>query len=204
MATIFAHQKIEIFLGSYGNKDASASITFRSWKIWFTGNPFLWQWGLCVPSFPITNVRLRSSYFLAGPVLPVAVSAIIADAAIFFHFGDYSKFVALVFFGVSVLDLVINLVPWPDPIATYDNTSVFTDGYSLRLASLQRKYPLEFFTAISQYSKQQYEDAARNFERALRRMPGNKEIDKNLKECYLKISGRYSISNTRYPVSNNQ
>lgn len=189
MATIFAHQKIEIFLGSYGNKDASANITIRSWKIWFTSNPFLWQSGLCVPSFPITSVKFRYSYFLAGPILPVAVSAIIADAAIFFHFGDYWKFVSLVLFGVSVLDLIINLIPWPKELAMYDNNPVFTDGYNLRLTTLQKKYPLEFFTAISQYSKQQYEDAARNFERAARRMPGNKEIDKNLKECYRKIVG---------------
>src|SRR4051812_42563886 len=119
VATLFAHQKIEIFLGSYGNKDASASITIRSWKIWFTGNPFLWQSGLCVPSFPITNAKFRASYFLAGPIVPVAISAIMVDAAIFFHPGDYTKFVVLVFFAVSVLDLIINLIPWPNPIATY-------------------------------------------------------------------------------------
>ena len=157
------------------------------WKIWFTGNPFLWQSGLCVPSFPITSVKFRTSYFLAGPILPVAISAIIAAAAIIFHFGDYTKFVSLVFFGVSVLDLIINLIPYANHIAIYDNTPVFTDGYSLRLVVLQKRYPLEFFTAISQYSKQQYEEAARNFERAQRRMPGNKVIDKNLKECYRKI-----------------
>lgn len=187
VASFFSKQKIIIFLGSYGNKDASANINMGQLEIWFTANPFLWQCGLCVPTFPITHMSYRRSYLLAGPILPVAISAIMADAAIFFHFGDYSKFVMITFLIVSVLDLAINLIPWPNPIATYDNAPVFTDGYSLRLATLQRKYPLEFFTAISQFSKHQYEDAARNFERALRRMPGNKTIDKNLQECYRKL-----------------
>jgi hypothetical protein len=95
--------------------------------------------------------------------------------------------VALVFFGVSVIDMIINLIPFRRPIAEYETTPVFTDGYSLRLVLLQKKYPLEFFTAISQYSKHQYADAAQNFERALRRMPGNEVINKNLEECYRKL-----------------
>lgn len=184
IATFFARQKIAIFLGSYGNRERSANVKFGSWEIWFIGNPFLWQCGACIPSFPITNANYRTSYFLAGPILPVAISAIMADAAVFFHFGEYTTFVILVFFAVSVVDMIFNLIPFRHPLTEYENTPVFTDGYSLRLALLQRKYPLEFFTAISQYSKHQYADAARNFERALRRMPGNKVIDKNLQECY--------------------
>jgi hypothetical protein len=115
-----------------------------------------------------------------------------ADAAVFFHFGEYTTFVIFVFFGVSIADMIINFIPYRRQLAEYGNTPVFTDGYSLQLVLLQKKYPLEFFTAISQYSKHQYADAARNFERALRRMPGNKVIDKNLKACY-----RYLAENTQ-------
>src|ERR1041385_9467868 len=82
-ATIIARQKIVIFLGSYGDKERSANVNFGVLEIWFTGNPFLWQYGLCVPSFPITRADQRISYFLAGPILPLAVSAIVADAAVF-------------------------------------------------------------------------------------------------------------------------
>lgn len=188
IATLFAPQKkIVLFLGSYGNREASANVILGSWEIWFTSNPFLWQTGLCVPSFPITHVNYRMSYILAGPVLPVAISAILADAAIFFHFSEYKTFVILVFFGVSLIDMIFNLIPLRRPIATYDGVPVYTDGYSLRLVLLQKKYPLEFFQAISQYSRHQYADAARNFERALRRMPGNKTINKNLQACYRKL-----------------
>lgn len=187
IATFFARQKVVIFLGSYGNRERSANVTIGLWEIWFTGNPFLWQCGMCVPTFPITHVNYRTSFILAGPILPVAVGAIMADAAVFFHFGEYTTFVMLVFFGVAVVDMVINLIPYRGAIATYDNTPVFTDGYALRLVLLQKKYPLEFFTAISQFSKHQYSDAARNFERALRRMPGNKTINRNLEECYRKL-----------------
>lgn len=200
-ASLFSKQKIVIFLGSYGNKDASANLVVGSWEIWFTANPFLWQCGLCVPSFPITLVNYRRSYLLAGPVLPVAVAAVLADASIFFHFGDYTSFVMITFLVVALLDLIVNLIPWSNPIATYDNVPVFTDGYQLRLVNLQRKYPLEFFTAISQFSKHQYEDAARNFERALRRMPGNKVINENLQECYKKLN---STLNTNYTIPNIQ
>ena len=184
VATFFARQKVVIFLGSYGNRERSANVTIGLWEIWFTGNPFLWQCGMCIPSFPITHVNYRTSYFLAGPVVPVALAAIMADAAVFFHFGEYTTFVIMVFFAVAVVDMIFNLIPRSTPLATYDNSPVFSDGYSLRLVLLQKKYPLEFFTAINQYSKQQYTDAARNFERALRRMPGNKIINKNLEACY--------------------
>lgn len=187
IARLFARQQVIIYLGSYGNQESSANINIGWLKIWFTGNPFLWQRALCIPTVPITSVDYRISYFLAGPVLPVAVSAIVADAAVFLPFGELARFFALVFFGTSVLDLIISLIPYRNPIANYNGEPVFTDGYSLRLAFLQRKYPVEFFTAISQYSKNQYNDAARNFERALRRMPGNKIINKNLEACRRKI-----------------
>lgn len=188
VATFFAKEKVVIYLGSYGNRERSANVNFGSWEIWFTGNPFLWQLGLCVPSFPITHVNYRRAYSLAGPILPVAITAILSDAAIFFHFGEYKTFVILVMFAVALLDMIINLIPYPQPIAMLDNTPVYTDGYSLRLVSLQKKYPLEFFTAISQYSKQEYGEAARNFERVLRRMPGNKIILGYLQECGRRIA----------------
>ena len=184
IARFVARQKIVIFLGSYGNKERSANVSFGSLEIWFTGNPFLWQCGMCAPSFPITRVDHRISYALAGPILPIAVAAIIADAAVFLHFNEYIRFFSLVFLGTSILDMVINLVPYGSPIATYNNAPVFTDGYSLKLALLQKKYPTEFFVGINQYSKGNYADAARNFEKAARRMPGNKTIYRNLEECH--------------------
>jgi hypothetical protein len=193
VATIIAHQKIMIFLGSYGDKERSANVRIGRLEIWFTGNPFLWQHGLTVSSAPITRPDQRISYFLAGPVFPLAVSLIITDAAVFLHFNEYVRFFSFVFLGVSVLDLIINLVPYGNALAFYKNAPVFTDGYSLKLAWLQKKFPTEFFVGINQYSKEQYSDAARNFERAARRMPGNKEIDKNLKECYRLIALRSNL-----------
>ncbi len=192
-ARIIARQKITIFLGSYGNKERSANVTFNNLEIWFTGNPFLWQCGLCIPSAPITRMDHRISYILAGPILPVALSAIIADAAVFLHANEYIRFFSLVFFAVSMLDLVIDLIPYGNAIAFYQNTPVFMDGYSLKLAWLQKKYPTEFFVGINQYSKKEYDDAARNFEKAARRMPGNKNIDRILKECYRLIALRSNL-----------
>jgi hypothetical protein len=199
-ARIIARQKVTIFLGSYGNKERSANVTFGNpqqgttgREIWFTGNPFLWQCGLCVPSVPITRVDHRISYILAGPVLPVAISAILADAAVFLHFNEYVRFFSLVFLAVSAIDMVIDMIPYANAIAFYQNTPVFMDGYSLKLAWLQKKYPTEFFVGINQYSKKEYDDAARNFEKAARRMPGNKEIDSILKECYRLIALRSNL-----------
>jgi hypothetical protein len=186
-ARLFARQQVAIYLGSYGNQESSANITVRWLTIWFTSNPFLWQRGLCVPSVPITKVNHRISYLLAAPILPVAIAAIVADAAFVFHFGEYARFISFVFFGVAILDMIVNLIPYGNPIAHHNGEGVFTDGYLLRLAFLQKKYPVEFFTAISQYSKHQYNDAARNFERALRRMPGNKIIRRNLEASHRKI-----------------
>jgi len=91
------------------------------------------------------------------------------------------------------LDLLINLFPYGNAIGFYNNAPVFMDGYSLKLALLQKKYPTEFFIGINQYSKNEYADAARNFEKAARRMPGNKVIDKNLKECYRLIALRSNL-----------
>ncbi|HEX8061283.1 MAG TPA: hypothetical protein VF473_10130, partial [Cyclobacteriaceae bacterium] len=119
---------------------------------------------------------------------PLAVSAILADAAVFLHFNEYVQFISLLLFGVAILDLFINLIPYNNPLSFYKNTPVYTDGYSLKLARLQKKYPAEFFVGINQYSKNEYADAARNFEKAARRMPGNKVISKNLKECYRVLS----------------
>jgi len=184
VARMFAKQKIVIFLGSHGDKERSANVGLGSLEIWFTGNPFLWQRGLCDPSFPITRVDYRLSYVLAGPILPVAVSAIIADAAVFLHFNQYFQFVSLVFFATAVLDLVINLIPYSNPIAFYNTAPVYMDGYALRLVLLQKKYPTEFFAGINQYSKEEYSDAAHYFEKAARKLPNNKNIYRHLLDSY--------------------
>ena len=195
VARMFAKQKIVIFLGSYGDKERSANVVLGSLEIWFTGNPFLWQRGLCDPSFPITRVDHRLAYVLAGPVLPVAVSAIIADAAVFLHFGQYTEFVALVFFGVSVIDFAINLIPYSNPIAFYNTVPVYMDGYAFRLVLLQKKYPNEFFVGINQYSKEDYADAAHYFEKASRKKPHSKTIYRHLLDSYRKAAQSFSEQN---------
>jgi hypothetical protein len=200
VARLVAKQKIVIFLGSYGNKESSANMSFGSLEIWFTGNPFLWQCGLCESSVPITRVDQRISFILAGPILPVAISAIIADAAIFFEFNEYIRFVSLVLLGTSIVDLGFNLIPYSNAIATYNKQPIFMDGYLFRLALLQKRYPTEFFTGINEYQKGDYEDAVHYFERAARKMPGNKIIERNLKECHrLMALGKDLNSLQSYP-----
>jgi hypothetical protein len=184
VARLIAKQKVSIFLGSHGNKESSAKISIGSLDIWFTANPFLWQCGLCNPSVPITRVDKRTSYILAGPILPVAISAIIADAAIFFEFNEYIRFISFVLLGISLIDLAFNLIPYSNPIAWSNQRPIYLDGYLLRLSMLQKKYPTEFFIGVNEYQKAEYADAALHFEKAARKMPGNKIIDRNLKECH--------------------
>lgn len=175
VATRVTQQKTAIYLGSYGDQEKSAKITIGLLDIWFTVSPFLWQSGLCVPTDKmIMKFDQKLSYILAGPFVPVLISGVMLLASAVANFNEYFLFVMAVFFGVSVLDLFVNFIPRDRP--------VFSDGYSLKLLLTQKEYPSEFFVGIDKFSKHEYAAAAKQFEKAAKKMPAKK----NIYDFYLK------------------
>jgi hypothetical protein len=182
VAITTTHQKTAIYLGSYGDQEKSAKITIGLLDIWFTVSPFLWQSGLCVPTDKIVmKFDQKLSYTLAGPFVPVLASGVILLVAAVANFHEYTLLVMVIFFGVSVLDLFVNLIPrdWP----------TFSDGYSLKLLLTQKEYPAEFFVGIDEFSKHEYAAAAKQFEKAAKKMPKKK----NIYDFYLKAKELASL-----------
>lgn len=169
VAITTTRQKTSIYLGSYGDQEKSARVNIGLLEVWFTVSPFLWQSGICVPTDKIVmKFEEKLSYTLAGPFMPVLVSAVILLASAVAGLNEYYLFVMKALFGVSVVDLIINFIPrdWP----------VFSDGYLLKLLLTQKKYPTEFFVGIDEFSKHDYAAAAKHFEKASRKMPQQKTI----------------------------
>jgi hypothetical protein len=183
VAIMTTRQKTAIYLGSYGDQEKSAKVNIGLLEIWFTVSPFLWQAGLCVPTDKIMmKFDQKLSYTLAGPLLPVVVSGVVLLGCAVTGFGEYTLFIMMIFFGLSVLDLFINFVPTSRPLAIINNRPLFNDGYSLKLLLTQKEYPAEFFVGIDEFSKHEYAAAAKHFEKAAKKMPKKK----NIYDFYLK------------------
>jgi len=174
-AIAITQQKTTIYLGSYGDQEKSAKISIGLLDVWFTVIPFLWQIGLCIPTDKVPfKFEQRLSYILAGPLTPVAISGVVLLISAVFGFNYYITFTLTALFYAAVIDLLINFIPRDKP--------TFTDGYSLKLLLIRKKYPTEFFVALDEFSRHDYVAAAKHFEKASRIMPQKKTIH----EFYLK------------------
>lgn len=183
VAIATTHQKTTIYLGSYGDQEKSAKVTIGLLEIWFTVSPFLWQTGLCVPTDKIMmKFDQKLSYTLTGPLLPVVITGLLLLACAVTGVGEYTVFILLITFVLSVFDLLVNFIPLSRPLAILNDRPLFNDGYSLKLLLTQKEYPTEFFVGIDEFSKHEYAAAAKHFEKAAKKMPKKK----NIYDFYLK------------------
>ena len=174
-ALLMTKGKIAIYLGSYGDPNKSLHFNIGRLEFWSKYNPFTWRAGLCVPSSTDMSYNQRVLFILAGPFVSLIIALIACYITFTFNLHGSIKIILIIFLGSAIFDLYVNLKPSANPIALYDGTFAYNDGYRLKQLYYFKKLPATYETAAKLYNEEKYEEAGNLFHEMLNK--GIKETD---------------------------
>ncbi|MEA5258901.1 tetratricopeptide repeat protein [Arcicella aquatica] len=159
-AILMTREKTSIFIGSYGNKEKSFHFKIGLLEIWLSYNPLLWRFGLCVPPANGITIDKQIIYTLTGPLASIFIAIIACYFTFVYDLHGSIKFILVIFFGSSILDLIINLIPRTTPIKLYDGSFIYNDGYQLKQLFNYKWLLKEYRQAIALYNQQKFDEVA--------------------------------------------
>lgn len=163
-AMIFIKEKVDIFLGSYGDVEKSKHLVFgKKLNIYFKLNPLKWSRGMAQHTG--NNLTTFKSLIILslGPLcsLFLAISAIWIIYS--FNLNGFLKLFSIIFFISALFDLR-NLYPDDTPIKLYDGTYSFRDGYQILRLIKYSGDKKRFAEAYEMYKIDDYDKAIKLFE----------------------------------------
>ena len=173
-ALIFSREKVEIYLGSYGDKVKSFKIQLGLLEIWVKP-AFFWKSGLCVYNKSM-SIDHRIIVTFCGPIASFSLSFVLAYIIFAFEMHGSLKVMIACFLMVAFIDLIVNLSPSNKRIATDRGGHIYNDAYNLILLNYYKKFPAELEIAKALYLEEKYIEASSYFERFIDRELVNEDI----------------------------
>lgn len=167
-AFLLTKQKVEVYVGSHGNKDHCIKISTRPIDFWIKYNPFSWLGGMCRVTAKDVSVNTQIIYTAIAPVVSIVYFFLVlwslpaADP-----YGKLSILPLLLAMGGFTL-LAINLLPVNVPLKTGNGTFTYNDGYTLRLLLKAKKIEKQYIEALKYYNNDDYKKASRLFEEIIK------------------------------------
>ncbi|MFN0013624.1 MAG: M50 family metallopeptidase [Saprospiraceae bacterium] len=165
-ALLFSTGTVEMYVGSYGDKENSRKIPLGRLHIYLEKKSILWKKGLCVPSKPMGNDWQEALMVFAGPAFSLLLGLGIWLAV---YNGDdpasaLGKILAPMFIVSAVADFIRNITPNPRPILLQNGTITYNDGQQLREMFFQKQKRHDFQSALRLVSESRFSEAAPVFE----------------------------------------
>ncbi len=167
-AILLTKQKVAIYIGLNGNPANSLKLTIGLLEIWFCYNPFSWIAGHCVPTAKSVSINRQMIYILTGPLASFAIGGIACYLTFYCDFHGFIKVLLVIFFGSSIFDFFLNLIPIERPIKLNDGTIGYNDGYWLKRLFYFKQFHKKYARATDLYNQQKYFKAASIFKAMLR------------------------------------
>lgn len=164
-AIIFTREKVEVFLGSYGDVEKSRHLAVgKKLNIYFKLNPLKWTRGMAQN----TGNNLTTFKGLIILSLGPLCSLFLALAAIWtiysFDLNWFLKLFSIIFFVSALFDLR-NLYPDDTPIELYDGTYSYRDGYQILRLIKHSRAKKRIAEAYEMFKVEDYDKAISLFER---------------------------------------
>jgi tetratricopeptide (TPR) repeat protein len=167
-AIILTKQKVSIYIGSYGNPKRSINFKIGLLDVWLSYEMLSWKNGLCVPSAENISINRQIIYVLTGPICSSIVSTLYLYLAFLKDFSDPYLLFAVIFFIISILDLLGNLIPSKKPIELFEGKVTYNDGYALFKLFKYRKFSTQYTEAIDLFNKKEYKKSINLFDYLLK------------------------------------
>lgn len=163
-AIILTKQKVSIYIGSYGNPKKSINLKIGLLDVWLSYEMLSWKNGLCVPLAENISINRKIIYVLTGPICSSIFATFYLYLAFLKDFGEFYLLFAVMFFIISILDLIGNLIPNKKPIELFDGKVTYNDGYTLFKLFKYRKFPNQYAEAIDLFNKKEYKKSINIFD----------------------------------------
>lgn len=162
-ALLFTTEKVQIYIGSYGDPSKSLHITIGRLEIYFKYNPILWNHGLCVPKSDNISINKNIVITLFGPIISLlfGISSILIAFAGNLH-GSL-KMISVFFLVSSFIDFFLNIIPNKTPTRLYDGAIVYNDGQQLKQLIKYKSFPTQFNSGVKHYNNKEFEKASIHF-----------------------------------------
>lgn len=155
---LFTKGKVDVYFGSYANKDKSFSIKLGLFKFWFVKEFKLWNKGLCDLENNNMSIAQNFVYIVMGPLFPVLVSLSQLLLLETTSEANYWAIFSYLFFILSIFDFFRNLIPKKTEILLADGRFTHNDGFQLVNLFSYRKYPKEFNKSLVFYKMKKFKE----------------------------------------------
>ena len=157
-ALLFTQEKVDVYVGSYGNIDNSLVFKLGRLTIYFKFNMLNWNIGMC---------RHRSARYLyqefiivlGGPVASILLS--IPLIILFQKEGlhDIWRFLIPIFALSAVYDFFVNMIPMNTPMRMHDGAVTYNDGHQLLFLINAATKPAAYLVGFGLFQEKKYEAA---------------------------------------------
>lgn len=130
-ALIFTKKTVSIYIGSYGSKENSFKINFKSLTIYIFKSP-LHLVGLCSHNHNNLTVFKNIVILLMGPLASFFVATLFAFFIFVYDLHGSLKTISFLFIISAWFDLVMNLNPSSTPIQLNNGGITYNDGYQIK------------------------------------------------------------------------
>lgn len=156
-ALVLTDGKVEVFVGSYGNRQRSRNISIGRLSLHFSLDVFDWKIGMCIPYGQSTWLG-SMIILLGGPIASIIVCSSVMMYLTRSSYPDYILVIALAMFLLAILDLFVNLIPAATSYRSPDGQVQLSDGRQIQQLLLKRKLPKEYFELETKLHNQQYDE----------------------------------------------
>lgn len=175
-ALLLSKEKVEIYIGSYGNSKKSFHFRLKRLEVYFKYSPFLWNHGLCVPKDALLSKTKRLIIFVGGPMTSMLLGALGVLLLYEITFHPIGKAILSFFIFSSILDFIINIVPSSRQINLDDGRICYNDGQQIIEIITNQYFPKDRVLAIELFNENNFDKAQELFNSLLDRGQKTREI----------------------------
>ncbi|NMH28862.1 tetratricopeptide repeat protein [Flavobacterium silvaticum] len=185
-ALLLTRQKVTVYLGSYGNTEASRKISIGNIDFWFNYKT-IWKKGLCSPTATGIPIRHILIYTLGGPLSVFFSGVFLLSACIVWNWGDTATLITVIFFIMAVFDGLYNLIPNSNKIQLANGSYVHNDGTNVRACIRLMTYGEGFGKFQKLYAEGDYKGAIAQFEMLPPKIKSKRHTLRQKISCHMQL-----------------
>lgn len=183
-ALLFTDEKVEVYIGSYGNIENSTIFTSGRLTTYFTFNMLNWNMGLCRTHGSVSIVQ-NFIITLGGPIASILLSI---PLILWFQQGglhDFWQFVIPIFALSAAYDFIINIIPWGTPMKLHDGSEIYNDGQQLVFLFKSATKPPAYWQGFNFLKEKKYTEALTQFQRLLDQNIHDRSVYEAMADCLI-------------------
>jgi len=167
-AYILTKQRVEVYIGSFGDKEGCISITTKPVNFWIKCNPLYWFKGMCRPMAENVTLNMQIVYTAIGPVVSIVYIAFVFYLLPYLDPDGNLSIFPLLLGLAAIAVLAANILPINKVLKT--NTGItYNDGYTLLLLYKTKRLEKKYVKAFADVEKNNTAEAADFFEIATKK-----------------------------------